>query len=100
MHKLLRFVALLIFLPNFSYSDPIPYTDDWGLLDETIKTELQFKNANFNIVLKVDNNELILISNNKSKKIFKFNSDKFDVYIISQNNEPTIYLFNKTLKKP
>jgi len=98
MNKLLRFVALLIFFPNFSYSDPIPYTDDWGLLDETIKTELQFKNSNFDLVLKVNNNELLLISNNKNKKIYQFNDDKFDVYIVSQNNEPLIYLFNKTLK--
>ena len=98
MNKLLRFVVLIIFLPNFSYSDPIPYTDDWSLLDETIKTELQFKNSNFDLVLKANNNELLLISNNKSKNIYQFNGDKFEVYIISQNNEPSIYLFNKTLK--
>ena len=60
MKKFLRFLALIIFLPNFSYSDPIPYTDDWSLLDETIKTELQFKNSNFDLVLKVNNNELLL----------------------------------------
>ena len=98
MRKLLSFFALFFILPNFSFSDPIPYKDDWSLLNKTIKNEIEFKNSNFNFVLKIKNNELLLISKNKSKKIYQFNGDKFDVYITSKNNEPLIYIFNKTLK--
>ena len=84
-----------------SIADPVSVTDDWNLLDNTIKikTELEFSNPNYDIKLKVVNNGLVLSSRDNSKTIFKFNKDKFDVYLISKNNEPVIYIFNKTDKK-
>ena len=99
MKKLFTTLVLFIVFTNNSYSDPVPYTDDWKLLDRSIVSELKFKNSNYELSLMVKNNELVLISNNKSKKIYQLNNDKFDVYIISKDSEPLIYLFNKTQKK-
>ena len=94
----LLFFFLFVFK---STADPGFVTDDWNLLDNTIqiKTELRFSNPNYDIKLKVTNNELVLSSSDNSKTIFKFNKNKFDIYLISKNNEPVIYIFDKTDKK-
>ncbi len=99
MKKFLSIFILFLLFSSNSYSDPIPYTDDWDLLDKTIKSKLYFKNSGYQIELELKNNQLVFTSNKKSKNIYQLKNNKFDIYLISKNNEPLIYIFNKTLKK-
>ena len=99
MKKLLAIIFLGLLFCSVSFADPIEYIDDWHLLDKTKANTLKIKDSNVSIKLSVQEKNLILTLNKKTSSIFKFNNDKFDIYLINkENNLNAIYIFNHTTK--
>tara|TARA_Y100000031_G_C8116135_1_gene335968 strand:- start:93 stop:800 length:708 start_codon:yes stop_codon:yes gene_type:complete len=99
MKKLILYVFLGLLWCNASFADPVEYEDDWYLLDNTETNALEIKDSNGLIKLTVQDQNLILTSNNKTSSIYQFNNDKFDIYLVKKENDlNVIYIFNHTTK--
>ena len=97
MKTLLTFFVLLF--SSSVVADPITYVDDWHLLKQHEKKILEINENDFLIKLYIENDNLILTKSDESFEIFKFNNDKFDIYLIKkENNLNVIYIFNHTTK--
>ena len=68
MKKLLIILVTLLWC-NASFADPVEYEDDWHLLDNTETKTLEAKDSNGLINLSVQDQNLILTSNNKTSSI-------------------------------
>ena len=94
MRKVGLYILFSILLISTSYADPQPHYDDWDKLNAYSRESE--KNAWGEIT--IEGSALFLKKENGEKiKIYKFNEDKYDVYVsrIMSN----IYIFNKTKKK-
>jgi hypothetical protein len=71
MKKFLSIFILFLLFSSNSYSDPIPYTDDWDLLDKTIKSKLYFNNSSYQIELELlkYNFDFIVLSNRSQSSV-------------------------------
>ena len=99
MQKLLGIIILGLLWSNVGSADPVEYEDDWYLLDNTETNALEIKDSNGLIKLSVQDQNLILTSNNKTSSIYQFNKDKFDIYLVKKENDlNVIYIFNHTTK--
>ena len=99
MKKLSLYVFLVLMFCCGVYADPVEYEDDWHLLDKTKTKTLEAKDSNGLIKLAVQDQNLILTSNNKTSSIYQFNKDKFDIYLVKKENDlNVIYIFNHTTK--
>ena len=99
MKKFLAIIVLVLMSCYGAYADPIEYIDDWHLLDNTEANTLEIKDSNGLIKLTVQDKNLILTAKKQTSSIYQFNEDKFDIYLITkENNLNVIYIFNHTTK--
>ena len=99
MKKLFLYIFLGLMICYGAYADPVEYIDDWYLLDNTEANTLEIKDSNGLIKLTVQDKNLILTAKKQTSSIYQFNEDKFDIYLITkENNLNVIYIFNHTTK--
>ena len=77
MKRFLMIAVMGLLWSNVGFADPVEYEDDWYLLDNTETNALEIKDSNGLIKLTVQDQNLILTSNNKTSSIYQFNKDKF-----------------------
>ena len=97
MKKLFLYVFLGLMVCYGAYADPVEYIDDWHLLDNTKAKTLEIKDSNGLVKITVQDKNLILTAKKQTSSIYQFNEDKFDIYLITkENNLNVIYIFNHT----
>ncbi|MDC0037256.1 hypothetical protein OAJ30_01110 [Alphaproteobacteria bacterium] len=85
----------VLFFSSSVVADPITYVDDWHLLKQYEKKILEINENDFLIKLYIENNNLILTKSDESFEIFKFNNDKFDIYLVSEEgSNHKVFIFN------
>ena len=91
---------LLIFLFLYSFNvnaDPAGVNNEWYLIKETIKDSL--KESKLNLELFIEDKSLILKSKKEKVFIYNLGVKNHDVYLVKENINSLIYIFNSEDKK-
>ena len=91
-------LSIFLFLYSFNVNaDPAGVNNEWSLIKDTIKDSLKDLKSNFELF--IEDGSLKLISKNKKVFIFDLGVKNHDVYLVKENSNSFIYIFNSEDKR-
>jgi len=91
-------LSIFLFLYSFNVNaDPAGVNNEWSLIKDTIKDSLKDLKSNFELF--IEDGSLKLKSKNKKVFIFDLGVKNHDVYLVKENSNSFIYIFNSEDKR-